>query len=408
MNNHDLVEIEFLSILGLNQNVMKLLQIKPKYLQNPKYQKLMEAMIYSYEKEGVISPGGLYSYKNEAEIMEIYCDVITEENLPVTKEKERFMICQKVILDVYKKKVINDLSEKLRNGNLKSEPYLEKMAKINSISIKDETNILTKEELEKNIDTELIGINLPKFSRLDETLKLVQGDFLIIGASTGVGKSGLLLNLMNTLMNKYQCIYFNMEMSKSTIYKRMIAIRADVPVSHIARPETEYQKELIKKAMQSIIADKPIIEHKSSYIHEIKAILGSNKDKRHTILFIDHIGLVKISDKKSIYEQTTDIAKQLRQFCLEYDCTIIAASQLNRASYNSENLNLSMLKDSGELENSSSKVILLYKNKEETSKSIYEENMILDIVKNRDGMLGQIKCRYDKSKQVFREVQEWN
>ena len=283
MNNHDLVEIEFLSILGLNQNVMKLLQIKPKYLQNPKYQKLMEAMIYSYEKEGVISPGGLYSYKNEAEIMEIYCDVITEENLPVTKEKERFMICQKVILDVYKKKVINDLSEKLRNGNLKSEPYLEKMAKINSISIKDETNILTKEELEKNIDTELIGINLPKFSRLDETLKLVQGDFLIIGASTGVGKSGLLLNLMNTLMNKYQCIYFNMEMSKSTIYKRMIAIRADVPVSHIARPETEYQKELIKKAMQSIIADKPIIEHKSSYIHEIKAILGSNKDKRHTI-----------------------------------------------------------------------------------------------------------------------------
>ena len=58
------------------------------------------------------------------------------------------------------------------------------------------------------------------------------------------------------------------------------------------------------------------------------------------------------------------VAKQLRQICLEYDCTIISASQLNRGAYSSDELSLSMLKDSGELENSASKVILLYRDKD--------------------------------------------
>ena len=84
-------------------------------------------------------------------------------------------------------------------------------------------------------------------------------------------------------------------------------------------------------------------------------------EKKHTIVFIDHLGLTRIESMKSLYEQTTEVAKELRQICLEYDCTIIGASQLNRGAYNSEEITLSMLKDSGELENSASKVILLYK-----------------------------------------------
>ena len=112
--------------------------------------------------------------------------------------------------------------------------------------------------------------------------------------------------------------------------------------------------------------------------------------------------MIKSGNNKSIYEQTTDIAKSLRQLCLDYDCTIIAACQLNRASYTANEPNLSMLKDSGELENSSSKVILLYRDKTSSSDSL-NPNMILDIVKNRDGQYGKVFCKYDKSKQIFKE-----
>lgn len=88
--------------------------------------------------------------------------------------------------------------------------------------------------------------------------------------------------------------------------------------------------------------------------------------------------------------------------CLEYDCTIISASQLNRGAYSSEEITLSMLKDSGELENSASKVILMYRDKEShTDAEIVEMN--INIAKNRDGVCGVIKMMYDKTKQVFEE-----
>ena len=61
----------------------------------------------------------------------------------------------------------------------------------------------------------------------------------------------------------------------------------------------------------------------------------------------------------TLYERITCVMQRLRHVCLKYDCTIIAACQLNRSSYGAEHLDLSMLKDSGEIENSASKIILL-------------------------------------------------
>ena len=147
-----------------------------------------------------------------------------------------------------------------------------------------------------------------------------------------------------------------------------------------------------------------MIEHESMYLEDIENCIkaAKNEENKHTILFLDHIGLIRIKSSKSIYEQTTDVVKGLRQLCLKYDCTIIAACQLNRSSYNSNEINISMLKDSGEIENSASKIILLYRNKEYSSDHL-EPEMILDICKNRDGMEGQVKCTYFKTKQVFKE-----
>ena len=89
--------------------------------------------------------------------------------------------------------------------------------------------------------------------------------------------------------------------------------------------------------------------------------------------------------------------------CLEYDCTIISASQLNRTAYGSDEVTLNMLKDSGELENSASKVILLYRDKN-SNKDDDEPTMNIEIAKNRDGICGTVQMKYDKTKQIFREI----
>lgn len=396
------VEKEFLSILVLKPTMaFDLLQIKPNYLSNGKYSAIMKAIIDLYEKYKIVDIAQISVHCKGITLAEL-CEIVDDEYVPITDIKKQFMACQVTILENHKKRVIESLFKKLKNGDLDSVSYLEKMSKISEINIKNDTNILTKEEIEKNISSEKIRIKLNNFSTLDKMLKLVQQDFVIIGAATGTGKSSLLLNFMNDLMDRYQCIYFNMEMSKSTIYKRMISIKSNVPISYIENPASDYQQNIIKKAINDLEKNQIIIEHKANYLQEIRQVLKVFKNDKHTIIFLDHIGLIKSEKNKSIYEQTTDIAKSLRQLCLDYDCTIIAACQLNRASYTANEPNLSMLKDSGELENSSSKVILLYRDKTSSSDSL-NPVMILDIVKNRDGQYGKVFCKYDKSKQIFKE-----
>ena len=396
------VEKEFLSILVLKPTMaFDLLQIKPNYLSNGKYSAIMKAIIELYEKYKIVDIAQISVHCKGITLAEL-CEIVDDEYVPITDIKKQFMACQVTILENHKKRVIESLFKKLKNGDLDSVSYLEKMAKISEINIKNDTNILTKEEIEKNILSEKIRIKLNDFPTLDKMLKLVQQDFVIIGAATGTGKSSLLLNFMNDLMDRYQCIYFNMEMSKSTIYKRMISIKSNVPISYIENPASDYQQNIIKKAINDLEKNQIIIEHKANYLQEIRQVLKVFKNDKHTIIFLDHVGLIKAANNKSIYEQTTDIAKSLRQLCLDYDCTIIAACQLNRTSYTSNEPNLSMLKDSGELENSSSKVILLYRDKTSSSDSL-NPVMILDIVKNRDGQYGKVFCKYDKSKQIFKE-----
>lgn len=404
VKNQDIIEKTFLSILILQPKIgFDLLQIKPKFLENKYHSEILALAIEAMNKYKSVDIVTICS--GHEKLLDIAFQAISDENVPISDIRQQFMTMQKLILESYKKKVIKNLSTKLNNGEIDCNKYLEYMEKVNEVVIKDETTVLDEQELVENISSKNIGIELHNYPKLNETLKLVQGDFLIIGASTGVGKSGLLLNLMNQLMDRYQCIYFNMEMNKSTIYKRIIAINSGIPVYDIDSPKSENQKNIIQKSIKEIVSKKNIVEHKASYLHEIKGVLGKHKDdKKHTIIFLDHIGLIKSFGKKSLYEQTTDVAKSLRQFCLDYDCTIIAACQLNRASYNSEELSLSMLKDSGELENSSSKVILLYRNKTQSGGlPKFTEDMVLEIVKNRDGRLGKIPFEYDKTKQIFKE-----
>lgn len=397
------VEKEFLSILVLKPEIaFDLLQIKPNYLSNDKYSMIMQTILEVYEKYKIVDIPQIVAHNPKITLLEV-CDIISDDYVPIIDIRKQFMACQITILETHKKHVIEGLFQKLKQGKINSTVYLEKMSKISEFNIKTDTNVLNKDEIQKNISSENIRIKLNNFSVLDRMLKLVQQDFLLIGAATGTGKSSLLLNFMNDLMDRYQCIYFNMEMSKSTIYKRMISIRSDVPISYIENPKTEYQNDLINKAINDLEKSQIIVEHKANYLSEIRQVLKVFKnEKKHTIIFLDHIGLIKNNTNKSIYEQTTDIAKSLRQLCLDYDCTIIAACQLNRSSYTSNEPNLSMLKDSGELENSSSKVILLYRDKSSSSDSLNPE-MILDIVKNRDGQYGKVICKYDKAKQIFKE-----
>ena len=402
-NNRLQIEREFMALVLNKNEVIDLLQIKPKSLYDKRNAKMLAYAIECYKLHGAVLPMSILELHKDFD-SDYFVELLNDEMWYPNNWKQQLEIAQESILKFFKEDVIKGLNEKLKQGIIKYDYFMASMKKIDEIQLLENATELSKKEILESINEEKARINLNKFEKLNNILKLVQGDFLIIGATTGAGKSGLMINLMADLMNTYQCIYFNMEMSKSTIYKRIVSVNADIKVSAVDKPQTEYQNRIINETLDKIEKAKMIIEHKASDMTAIKSTIAKMKDKeRHTVVFIDHLGLVKIDGAKSLYEQATEVAKELRQICLEYDCTIISASQLNRSAYdNNAKISLSMLKDSGELENSASKVLLLYKDKESKKEDIMQ-NMIFDIAKNRDGYTGIVEAVYDKEKQIFKE-----
>lgn len=402
-DNREEIENEFLALLLNKNELFDITQMRPNYFSDKRNAKIFEYCKECYDEYKTINPVKIVEKHRDISI-EKMSDLLTETFYHENGWKEQLKLAEESIVKYYKEDVVNLLNKKLERKEMNYDTFMKRMKELDDIELIKGSTTINVEELSENISTDAVEIRLDKFNKLSNMLKLVQGDFLIIGAMTGQGKSGFMLNLMNDLMERYQCIYFNMEMSKSTIYKRLISIKANVKIDDILKPQTDYQRKWIESSMQKIEDANLIVEHKANDIKAIKNILMKYKDKnRHTVLFIDHLGLTRADNTKSLYEQATEVAKQLRQMCLEYDCTIISASQLNRGAYQSERPTLSQLKDSGELENSASKVILLYRNGSDDGKSSISQ-VNIDIVKNRDGVTGYVEMEYDKQKQIFKEA----
>ncbi len=396
------IENEYMALLLNKPNLLSITQIKPEYLSNEKNKNIFEYAKECYDECECINVYKIYEKHKNFDI-DYFMYLLTEELYYNNCWKQQLDLAEESIIKFYKEDVIEKLNYRRENGLCSYDDYVKQIRRLDDIVLLDNSVTLTSREIIEGINEQHSKINFNNFERLNRMLEMVRGDFLIIGATTGVGKSSFMLNLMNDLMTGFQCIYFNMEMSKSTIYKRIAAIKSRIPVDNINNPLSDYQKQTIDNAIKEIEKANLIIEHKANDIKQIKTTLMKFKDKnRHTILFIDHLGLTKTDNSRSLYEQATEVAKELRQMCLEYDCTIISASQLNRAAYSSDELSLSMLKDSGELENSASKVILLCKDKNCNDDLVVD--MKVNIVKNRDGRIGYIDMKYDKSKQIFKEV----
>ena len=222
--------------LLLNRNeLFDITQVRSQYLVNPSNAKIFEYAKECYEEYGIVNPVKIVEKHRDANI-EKMCELIFETFHFETAWKEQLKVAEESIVKYYKEDIVNMLNKKLEKQEISYDVFMKKMKELDDIELIKGSTTISVEELNENINTEKVEVRLNNYSKLNNFLKLVQGDFLIIGAMTGQGKSGFMLNLMNDLMDRYQCIYFNMEMSKSTIYKRLISIKASVPAPAASTP----------------------------------------------------------------------------------------------------------------------------------------------------------------------------
>lgn len=225
-------------------------------------------------------------------------------------------------------------------------------------------------------------------------------DLVILAARPGVGKTGFALNLCNFLSEKYKTIYFSMEMSQKQIYSRLLSIESHIDMKYLDNPQTDFQAQKVREFSDKVANKKLEVIYANQTLSSIKTKIIKESKKEHVIVFIDYVGLIYPSKKySSIYERITDIVKELRVISLDFDCTIFLISQLNRQGQDKPRL--IDLKDSGELEQAGTAVLLL--SKQDNTSIADKEYMNLEIAKNRNGRIGVVEFIYDKNNQIFVE-----
>ena len=391
--NNETLEYELLALIINYPELLERNILKKEYFFGQD-QILFNAILTEYKKHKVLLVENLSKYSGVN--LEYYFKLQTD-NLWNTNKEIKFEELQKGIIDKYKRRRFKEITDTYNGNYEKTIQDLEKLLEINY----QENSYIKSEDVINSLFNEKRQLKLG-YEEFDKDLNLSQNDLLIIGAGSGTGKTAFALNLLLKLCEDYQCIYFNMEMSKDILYKRLIAIKTGISLKDLNNAKKLSTNDLKKISVASSDLENIILINGSINTPIVKKNILNIKTDKHIVVFLDHIGLIKASGN-SLYEKMTNVAKDLRTICLDCNCTIIGLCQLSRVSQkNNEIPKLQDLRDSGEIEQSARKVVLLYD--EEKDSTNENHNMKMIIAKNDDGNRVIKDFVFERYTQRFKEV----
>lgn len=391
--NNETLEYELLALIINYPELLERNILKKEYFFGQD-QILFNAILTEYKKHKVLLVENLSKYSGFN--LEYYFQLQTD-NLWNTNKEIKFEELQKGIIDKYKRRRFKEITDTYSGNYEKTIRDLEKLLEINY----QENSYIKSEDVINSLFNEKRQLKLG-YEEFDKDLNLSQNDLLIIGAGSGTGKTAFALNLLLKLCENYQCIYFNMEMSKDILYKRLIAIKTGISLKDLNNAKKLSSNDLKKISVASSDLENIILINGSINTPIVKKNIFNIKTDKHIVVFLDHIGLIKASGN-SLYEKMTNVAKDLRTICLDCNCTIIGLCQLSRVSQkNNEIPKLQDLRDSGEIEQSARKVVLLYD--EEKDSTNENHNMKMIIAKNDDGNRVIKDFVFERYTQRFKEV----
>ena len=200
------------------------------------------------------------------------------------------------------------------------------------------------------------------------------GEFIVLAARPGIGKTALALNLAYNATTKANLpvAYFSLEMPASMLFKRLVSADADVEFDNLI---TGYNLNTNKrlKLQQSCerMATKKIYVDDTSGIKLLDLAAKCRKLKYKEpdlgLIVVDYIGLVTTNAKTKSESRQLEvqmISQTLKKLALELEVPIIGVAQLNR---NVENRGgepqLSDLRESGSIEQDADIVMMLHEKK---------------------------------------------
>lgn len=233
------------------------------------------------------------------------------------------------------------------------------------------------------------------------------GDIIVIGARPAVGKSALVTQITTNLAEQGKKIgFYNLEMSDKQMYERFVASQSGLGLTRIRRAV----KFLGDEEKRFKMANNALAERSNIVISTgAKTVSEIRSESRHMgfdVIVIDYLQLIRSDTfyRGNRVAEVGAISKAIKALAMELNIPIILLSQLNRASEGRETREPSMseLRESGDIEQDASVIILLWNMSEED-----RSKKGCKVEKNRQGETGKMELRFDSDKMRFKDAGEW-
>ena len=233
-------------------------------------------------------------------------------------------------------------------------------------------------------------------------------DLIVVGARPAVGKTAFALNIAHNAAKKgAKVAVFSLEMADTQLALRILAAECKVELSKLKSGELEEADWLKLVDSISVIAKNPVYINQTANINlmEIRSQCRKLKmQKGLDLIVIDYIQLMlPESNSENRQQEISKISRGLKILAKELDCTIMALSQVSRASEIRANHRpmLSDLRESGAIEQDADIVMFLYR--DELFNPDTEDKNLTEVIiaKHRSGEIGTVKLVWSGKYQLL-------
>jgi replicative DNA helicase len=250
------------------------------------------------------------------------------------------------------------------------------------------------------------------FRDIDELLSGLQaGNFIIIAARPGAGKSALAVNIARNVAvtERKPVALFSLEMSRWELGMRLLCGEAAVPMSKVRAGKIAAGDFSAFADAADTLHDAPmyIVDSGDVTILDIRAKARRLRSREGlSLIVVDYLQLMSPHRRVDNRQQEiAEISRSLKLLAKELDIPVVALSQLNRDPERREGAKpqLSNLRESGALEQDADVVMFIHREKDEDGHWVKGEAELL-VAKHRNGPTGTIKLAFSDELIRFRNL----
>ncbi|WP_372861935.1 replicative DNA helicase [Spongiibacter sp.] len=270
-------------------------------------------------------------------------------------------------------------------------------------------NPLLKQAVDKidelfNNDDAITGLSTG-FEKLDEmTSGMQKSDLVIVAARPSMGKTTFAMNLVENVLLRYDqpVLVFSMEMPANQLMMRMLSSVGKIDQGRVRSGKLEEEDWPKLSAAVSKLKDRPLFIDDTAALTPTEVRSRARKVLREHgsigMIMLDYLQLMQVAGKGSEGRtaEISEISRSLKGIAKEFDCPVIALSQLNRALEQRPNKRPvnSDLRESGAIEQDADVIMFIYRdevyNEETQDKGVAE----IIIGKQRNGPIGTARLGF--------------